>query len=115
MKYDVTTSAQVARTYAVVVDEGLEPADAEQQARKRLRSFIADPGMVGPGIVEVQADRQTNTSAEKITASEPQEVADEPKIVDEPKVEKPSEPVPSRPRRTAAEKAAATPAGAGGI
>lgn len=70
-KHDVTTTAQVERTYVV------EAAD-EEQAKKRLRAHIADPDSLREGVVVFKDD--VNKTAEKINnvvEHTPDEPADE--------------------------------------
>jgi hypothetical protein len=57
-KFEVTTTAQVERTYVV-------EADDEEQAKKRLRTFIADADAVREGVV-TKLDQEVNTTPERI-------------------------------------------------
>jgi hypothetical protein len=58
-KFEVTTTAQVERTYVV-------EAGDEEQAKKRLRTFIADADAVREGVV-TKLDNEVNTTPERIT------------------------------------------------
>jgi len=60
--YEVTTTAQVERTYVV-------QAEDEDQAKKRLRAHIADPEALRDGVVVFKGD--VNKTAEKINNVEP--------------------------------------------
>lgn len=63
----VTTTAQVERTYYVEVD-----ADGgDEQARARVRSYLADPGMLRPGVVNEIRGQQIDATPQRIKASEP--------------------------------------------
>jgi hypothetical protein len=57
-KFEVTTTAQVERTYVV-------EAEDEEQAKKRLRTFIADADAVREGVVTKLA-HEVNTTPERI-------------------------------------------------
>lgn len=79
MQYVVKTGAQVERVYHVTVDdaekftatkENTVEAQQIEQAHKRLRTFLGDPGMIGEGIVVEQEDLRSNTSAEQVKKDE---------------------------------------------
>jgi hypothetical protein len=74
-KFLVTTSAQVERTYAV-------EADNEDQAKKRLRTHMSDPGMLRDGVVKLDHDSLKNVTPEKIKSARK---ASRPKVVEEEK------------------------------
>lgn len=59
--HELTTTAQVERTYTV-------EADTETQARDRLRTHFKDPGLLREGIVAEQADKQTDATPQRIKA-----------------------------------------------
>lgn len=90
MKMVVKTGAQVERVYHVVVDEaakftGTKDNTVEQQqaeqAHKRLRTFLLDPGMVGADIVVEQEDLRANTSPEQVKKDEITKLPDGPRAV----------------------------------
>jgi hypothetical protein len=59
-QFQVTTTAQVERTYLV-------EADDEDHAKKRLRSFIADADALRPGLIE--EIRSEDSTAQRITGA----------------------------------------------
>jgi hypothetical protein len=63
MKFKLTTTAQVETDYVV-------EAEDEEQARKRLRTYIADSEAVRPGLVTKQAAQRNKTPERIIEAAE---------------------------------------------
>lgn len=59
--HTLTTTAQVERTYTV-------QADSEEQARDRLRTHFKDPSMLREGIVTEAADKQSDSTPQRIKA-----------------------------------------------
>lgn len=80
-KLSLTTTSQVERTYEVVVDENLDEQAAEKQAKKRLRTYLADPAIIGAGIVTMITEQTRDVTSQQIRMVEQQAVAKE-KVTD---------------------------------
>lgn len=59
--FEIVTTAQVERTYIVVASD-------EDQAHKRLRTFLKDPDMLREGLVIEQPDKQADKTTQKVKA-----------------------------------------------
>lgn len=58
-EFEITTTAQVERTYVVKGDD-------DEQAHRRLRTWLADPDGVREGLVVELPERQTDTTTQKV-------------------------------------------------
>lgn len=83
MKFDMTTTAQVERRYVV-------EAEDEEQAKKRLRSYLKDKEMVKEGVVVEKPEETTNTTTEQIKAAV-EAPPEEPSAETAPETEPPAE------------------------
>lgn len=57
--FEITTSAQVERTYLV-------QGDSEEQAHARLRTWLKDSEMLRDGLVVELPEKQTDTTPQKV-------------------------------------------------
>lgn len=57
--FEITTTAQVERTYRVKATDG-------ESAHRRLRRYLEDPEMARPDLVEVLDDRTTDATPQKV-------------------------------------------------
>lgn len=76
-EYEITTTAQVERTYKVKGKDG-------EHAHKRLRRWLEDPEMARPDLIEVLADRQEDTSPQRVKKDSIKQVQ-KPRAVEEKK------------------------------
>lgn len=64
LEFDITTTAQVERTYRVKGTDG-------DQAHQRLRSFIKDADAIRPGLVVEDSKKRTDTTPQRVKTVSP--------------------------------------------
>lgn len=75
-EFEVTTTAQVERTYKV-------RAATKESAHVRVRRFIEDPDLIREGVVQLLDDRTTDATPQKVKTDTIKAIPSGPKAVDE--------------------------------